>query len=502
VQLSITDTLAGSAMLLGPLLVMPFVMSITDFITVAKGNVARKRYSRVGDDRSQDFAILVPIFGDIKYLCNVEFLSAYGDKVILCTTTRESQAFNEAIEEVAEAHGFQIFRSRVVLASATKPPGRLSRNLRALDKRIAKQVLTDAARDEIVRDSFDAVRATYTICLDADTVAKDDLALLVGTMKARGYDIASVRVLASREKTIIERLQGIEYRIAMDARRVYPWLTSGACTIGKTVAMKRIMHQHSLFFSGGDLEIGVLGTMMRYAVGHIPFEFYTDVPITFRAWFKQRMAWSGGSFRHAVVNGHRYLKFPWFYVYTVIIVYGLTPLRWYELAKRPSLLAIVIPIYWVLTVLAVARSFNRSVVLAPLYSLIQVMVILPLGTFVYLRMVSHSRNIGVIRLRPRHVASGRPRRPRFRLARQPALYQTSRPATELKGVRMDTSRRLTAPRPRQVLGHARRHRRVGGRWLPECQCGWVFTTDVRTRQIADRTHGFHLDRAYMAELST
>jgi hypothetical protein len=34
------------------------------------------------------------------------------------------------------------------------------------------------------------------------------------------------------------------------------------------------------------------------------------------------------------------------------------------------------------------------------------------------------------------------------------------------------------------------------RWMPACQCGWTFYASVRTLRIADRTHGFHLDRVH------
>ncbi|HJW64426.1 MAG TPA: hypothetical protein VJ849_13075 [Actinomycetes bacterium] len=32
--------------------------------------------------------------------------------------------------------------------------------------------------------------------------------------------------------------------------------------------------------------------------------------------------------------------------------------------------------------------------------------------------------------------------------------------------------------------------------MPACQCGWNFYASVRTLRIADRTHGFHLDRVH------
>lgn len=55
------------------------------------------------------------------------------------------------------------------------------------------------------------------------------------------------------------------------------------------------------------------------------------------------------------------------------------------------------------------------------------------------------------------------------------------------------------PRPTWIPGHARRHERSGEldtRWMPACQCGWAFYASVRTLRIADRTHGFHLDRVH------
>ena len=55
------------------------------------------------------------------------------------------------------------------------------------------------------------------------------------------------------------------------------------------------------------------------------------------------------------------------------------------------------------------------------------------------------------------------------------------------------------PRPAWIPGHARRHKRTSDmdtRWMPACQCGWTFYASVRTLRIADRTHGFHLDRVH------
>jgi hypothetical protein len=55
------------------------------------------------------------------------------------------------------------------------------------------------------------------------------------------------------------------------------------------------------------------------------------------------------------------------------------------------------------------------------------------------------------------------------------------------------------PRPSWIPGHARRHQRtidLDVRWMPACECGWTFYSSVRSLRIADRTHGFHLDRVH------
>jgi hypothetical protein len=64
----------------------------------------------------------------------------------------------------------------------------------------------------------------------------------------------------------------------MRSRLIYPWLTSGAGMVGKRDVLVSIMNNHSLFFNGGDIEIGKLDDMMGYKVGYIPMVFYTDVP--------------------------------------------------------------------------------------------------------------------------------------------------------------------------------------------------------------------------------
>jgi hypothetical protein len=389
-----------------PYLIGISLISLIDFLVVIRTRFITKHTVHPKVKPNEDFTILIPIFGNMKYLRNIEFLEPYAKHVILCTTTRESAEFNRDIERISKKYGFRIFRSEVALATKRhKPnPWKLFSNTLVGNRKeesTEDAILSGEARDEIIRDSFAAVDTKYCIFIDGDTTAEENLNKLAGLIEEKGFDIASVRVLASKTDTIMEKLQDVEYKLAMDARRIYPWLTSGAAMIAKTEVIRDIMSHHSLFFSGGDIEIGKLASILNYKVGHLTFEFYTDVPDTFKAWFKQRMAWFGGGFRHAVVNMHQFTwRRPLFFLYTTFLVYLLTPLRLYEAITHPLVIPVVIVIYWILIFAFHIRSVRWFYALFPFYSLIQIMVLVPLGFYTYLKMVAHSKNWGIIKLRP------------------------------------------------------------------------------------------------------
>jgi hypothetical protein len=386
-----------------PYILIPIIVALVDFVTVTRSKSAKKHVLNESTKPNHDFSVLVPIFGNMSYLKNVEFLKTYGDKVILCTTTKENQVFNENIERIAKENNFNIFRSQVPLATkmARPNPWRLfASTLSGTTDVINREI----ARDEIIRDSFASVKSEYCVFIDGDTVANESFEKLVGLMEEKQFDVASVRVLVSKTDTVMEKLQSLEYELAMDARKIYPWLTSGAGIVAKTKVINEIMSHHSLFFSGGDIEIGKLAGLLKYKTGHLHFEFYTDVPSTFKAWYKQRLAWFGGGFRHAIINFHSYSwKHPMFYFYTTILVYAATPLRWYEAIKHYQILPLVIAIYWCLIFIFHWKHRAWYFFLFPFYALLQVMILLPLGVFTYFRMAFYSQNVGLIAIRDTNI---------------------------------------------------------------------------------------------------
>lgn len=393
-----------------PLMLLPLCLSLVDFVTALRSG-RRGACTRIDRTLSEwDFSILVPIFGDLSYLKNLDFLAGYGAKVVLCTTSRESEEFDRKIDELAVKHRFRVFRSEIPLSTVRDRPTPWKLFYRTLSGESTK-VNRETARDEIIRDSFSVVDSAYCVFIDADTVSDARLELLVGSFAACDYDLASVRVVASNSRTVMERLQAMEYQIAMDARRIYPWLTSGAAMVSKTPVMRHIMEHHSLFFSGGDIEIGKLAVRLGYKIGHIPFAFSTEVPSSLPRWFRQRMLWFGGGFRHSLVNFGRVVwRCPFHFVYFSIVVWALAPLRLYSMVMHPLILPMVYGLYLVFALAIRWRERSWIFLLYPAYALLQVCVVLPFGPITYLRMAWHGRNPGMIRLRgrPGEKAGSRP----------------------------------------------------------------------------------------------
>jgi hypothetical protein len=350
---------------------------------------ARDYSLSVGNVRSADFRVLVPIWGDVRYLSNIGALARYGDRVTLCTTGDEAPQFYADLDRVAAAQGFRVFRDKRL-----QP-----RHRRILHK---SRATGGTIRDRLVRHALYDVRETFVIPLDADTVPGRSLEALAGELQRRDLDLASVAIVpANPGESVLTRLQQLEYRMAMQIKYIAPWMLSGACHAARTDVLRDVMSRHSLFFQGNDVEAGLIAHALGYRVGHIPFDVLSDVPAKFRPWLRQRLAWAGGQFRLFIVNIRFARWHPFMWLYGCGVAYLALALRWESLAHSTwrvpaaaaGYLALVLYLY-------LHRGRGKWWALAmPLYTLAVSFVLTPLGIFWYVKMAVSGGNWGIIRLR-------------------------------------------------------------------------------------------------------
>ncbi len=247
------------------------------------------------------------------------------------------------------------------------------------------------------------VKTKYTIFLDDDTIPKRDFSNLVGILEKENADLTSVRVFADRNKKLIEKLQDIEYKIAMLARQNRKWITSGACICGKTESLRKIMDSHSLFREGGDIETGLLAKKMGMKIHHSEFEVYTEIPSTFKSWFSQRMKWMGGNFRHNVINFGKQFPDIIHIFYFSIVVWLLLLVKIFLIIMYPKIFLMVILAYIPITFISNLKIIkNLSFIpflLFPIYAIFQVTVLAVFGMAYYFRSALEQRNIGRIKVR-------------------------------------------------------------------------------------------------------
>ena len=327
-----------------------------------------------------DFHVLVPIYGSIQYLENIDYLATYSNRVVLCTTTHETAEFYEELQRIALRHDFTIFYGQTDDQA----------------NQTGKRQTGGTTRDKLVRDVLPTLSLPYVVCIDADTVTEKPLGELVGAMAAGGYDLVSVPLKPKNQETWLGRLQAHEYRVAMALRRIMPWMVSGGCHAARTSALADVMNRHSLFFQGNDIEIGVIADALGYRVGHIPFQVPTTVPVGLRPWFRQRLAWAGGEFRLFMINCNLIRRHPILWAYGIVIMFLGLALRWYTAATTPRIIGAVLAIYLILALFINWRQRDRWLLLLPFYAAISSLIMLTLALPSYLWMASKSHNAGII----------------------------------------------------------------------------------------------------------
>jgi len=319
------------------------------------------RWGRVislGEETSSDYTLIVPLFGDPKYFRNGDYLQGFRDRTLLAVNV-DSPKMRRFVEELRR-DGWRVHASRLT--------GRVS----------CPQIVLDALR---------SVDTEYVIRIDGDTISHEDPGRAVAAARAAGADLCSVKITVSRRETLIETLQAVEYDMSMLGRHNRAWMTSGACMIARTSALRGILSAHSFWFPGEDIETGVIAKHFRLSVRHVDMRFYTDAPETFRAWLRQRMMWWSGSFRMAFVNADQTLRFPLTFAYTVCVVWLLWSAKWNELFDPQHVAAIlpfVLLLYTGVCFLSNWSVRSRWMVLYPYYALFQALVLPPLGACYYL----------------------------------------------------------------------------------------------------------------------
>jgi hypothetical protein len=342
---------------------------------VVEPNVRKGRIPR--------YFIMPTVYGDISYLQNITFLKRYADKIVICTSAYETPEFYRALRQACRTYGF-----RYIKADLPTVQGVPIKNAYTIYKGALANLNKLGARKD-----------TPCILIDADTYSNDNVHSLVRTFIAEELDIASLRCEVSKPKTSIEILQDFEYTMAMDNRRIDPWLTSGACNIGRAGVLQNIFSYHSHFFAGGDIEIGKLAQVMGYKLRHIRFTFYTAAPSNFRDWFNQRIIWFAGGIRHHVINIASYGWHHFFILfYNSLLIYFLFPLRWIELINFPLTLFALIGLSWLYTAVLMfgKKQWRPTYLLLPFYAFIQSMIILPAGFVRYIKLAWRQKSFGLL----------------------------------------------------------------------------------------------------------
>ena len=221
-------------------------------------------------------------------------------------------------------------------------------------------------KPEAVKHELGGVLTKYTVIMDADTMPEADIAQIIATLEKRDADIASVIVLPYENHSLLQKLQEVEYSIAMKIRRLSPYLTSGACIVGKTEVLKKIMERHTLEWEGEDLEVGLLAKKLGYKIIHIDAKVRTRVPTTLKGLLKQRAMWTRGMLR---LSRKYFKQFAPHALYGIIVFLALTPLKVVSLLTSWLIFPVVYLCYALLTLACATEGKTYIKLLYPLYAL-------------------------------------------------------------------------------------------------------------------------------------
>jgi Glycosyltransferase like family 2 len=326
------------------------------------------RTVKPGVDTSDDFTIIVPLFGHPRYFDRRADLLRYQANVLVALEV--STPLMADFAEQLEGEGWCVQRLRI-----ERP---------------------DPA--SLVKACLPTVTTTYTLRLDADTSVGDDIARAVAAADAAGADLCSIKCAVANRTNAVTKLQALEYRMAMLARHFRPWLTSGACFLGRTDALIRIMNLHSLWTPGEDIETGRTALALRMRIRHLDIVVETDAPDTWPALIRQRRLWWAGTFRHWWINMDRnLLQLPVLTAYYLAAIWVSLYFKWWTLISLHELIytmPLVIVSYVVVTAISNVQVLSPWMLVFPFYSLAQVLVMPPIGAAYYFVVAWRRRRLG------------------------------------------------------------------------------------------------------------
>ena len=350
------------------------------------------RTIKPGPQKSQDFTIVVPVFGHPRYFV--------GERLLR-------------------------YRHRVLVAMEVSAPlmAELANELEADGWNVARLSMEDPNPAALVAAALPSISTKYTFRLDSDTIIGDDVAAAVAAADIAGADVCSIKCAVGNRTNVVTKLQALEYRMAMLCRHFRPWLTSGACFLARTDALRHIMERHSEWTPGEDIETGRTALALRMRIRHLDMVVQTDAPDSWRALFGQRRLWWAGAFRHWWINFDRnLLHLPVLTSYYLVAVWVSWYFKWWTMLTPEAVVAslpVVYAAYLFVTVTSNLQVLSPWMVVFPFYALAQVVVMPPLGALKYFEVARHRRRVGRYRF-------GYRRREVLRVIQRVMTYPTGR----------------------------------------------------------------------------
>jgi cellulose synthase/poly-beta-1,6-N-acetylglucosamine synthase-like glycosyltransferase len=321
-----------------------------------------------GAQESDDFTIIVPLFGHPRYFDRRAQLLRYQANVLVAVEV--SVPVMVAFADQLEREGWRVNRLHI----------------------------EDPNPAKLLKASLPVVTTTYALRLDADTSVGDDLARAVAAVHAKGAEVCSIKCAVANRSNVVTKLQALEYQMAMLGRHFRPWLTSGACFLARTDALRAIMARHSLWTPGEDIETGRTALALRMRIHHLDIAVETDVPDTWGALVRQRRLWWAGTFRHQWVNVDRnLLHLPILTSYYLAVIWISLYFKWWTMIDPHSLvstLPLVVLAYILVTAISNVQVLSPWMLVFPLYSLVQILIMPPIGAVYYVILALRRRTLG------------------------------------------------------------------------------------------------------------